>query len=89
MELHPENARPYDVQLGRLGAQYTQRTFNMQNLPSEGIASKDISGAYLAYRDDCGGLSKHNIIFVESFIIFGTITVSSSTAMHATATRNG
>ncbi len=53
MELHPENARPYDVQLGRLGAQYTQRTFDMQNLPSEGIAETDISGDYLAYRDDC------------------------------------
>jgi len=53
MELHPENARPYDVQLGRLGAQYTEREFAMQNLPSEGIADKDISGAYLAYRDDC------------------------------------
>ena len=53
MELHPENGRPYDVQLGRLGAQYTQRTFEMQNLPSEGIAETDITGAYLAYRDDC------------------------------------
>ncbi len=53
LELHPENARPYDVLLGRLGVQYLQRTYNTENLPSKGIAEKDIGGNYLAYRDDC------------------------------------
>lgn len=53
LELHPENARPYDVQLGRLGAQYTSREFSQENLPSEGIEETDIGGNYLAYRDDC------------------------------------
>jgi hypothetical protein len=53
LELHPENSRPYDVQLGRLGAQYTSREFSQENLPSEGIEETDIGGSYLAYRNDC------------------------------------
>ncbi|MEM8530492.1 MAG: M23 family metallopeptidase [Chloroflexota bacterium] len=83
LELHPENAAPYDVQLGRLGdALLTQQGRDWQNEPDEQLlespceefadTGRQMCGPFLEYWRSYGlELGDDGISYRESLALFG------------------